>query len=203
MRRLLQSLNALLIGQVITRLGSFFMIPLYLHFWSAVQYGEWITLFAAVGYLYTLDVGMQVAAVNRLTQLYARDDFAAYRRLQASCVVGYAGLALLGTVLLLVVLAVAPSAKWLGIVATRPRTVTLVLMLLGLNVLWSMPLKLIVSTYQTMGRLAKSQWVNNVQLALSLIASAILVYLGFGMRSLALLQVLSSVAAFVYVSWDV
>ena len=69
LKRVAKALNATFFGHVIARLGSFLLVPLFLTYWAPIRYGEWLTMFAAVSYLATLDIGVQLAAVNRLTRI--------------------------------------------------------------------------------------------------------------------------------------
>src|SRR5215471_15616161 len=78
-RRVFTAANAILWAHLIVRFGALFLVPLYLKYWSAGLYGEYLALFAAVSYFTSLDIGMQQAAINRLTQAHARGDFAEYR----------------------------------------------------------------------------------------------------------------------------
>ena len=73
LKRVAKALNATLFGHLIARVGSFVLVPLFLSRWSASLYGEYMALFAAVSYLSGLDIGMQLAAVNRLTKAYASE----------------------------------------------------------------------------------------------------------------------------------
>src|SRR6267378_4692186 len=85
LRRVLPAVNAIFLGHVMVRLGSLVLVPLFLRYWSPISYGEYLVLFAAVAYLGSLDIGIQWAAVNRLTQAYARNDLDEYRTVQHSC----------------------------------------------------------------------------------------------------------------------
>jgi glycosyltransferase involved in cell wall biosynthesis len=42
------------------------LVPLYLKYWPATRYGEWLALSSLASYLSTLDVGLNTARVNRL-----------------------------------------------------------------------------------------------------------------------------------------
>ena len=66
LRRILPAANAIFLGHVIARLGSLILVPLFLRYWSATRYGEYVALFAAASYLASLDIGIQQATVNRL-----------------------------------------------------------------------------------------------------------------------------------------
>src|ERR1039458_9139111 len=77
-----------------------------------------------------------------------------------------------------------------------------VVMLLGIYTLWAMPSRVVTSTYQTTGDLAKSQWVGNVQQLMSIAFTALILILGGGMIAMALLQVGLLGAVIIFVSWD-
>src|SRR6266702_731987 len=156
-RRVLNALNAMFFGQVISRLSSFLLVPLFLSYWSPTIYGEWLALFALVGYLASLDVGVQLAAVNRLTADYSRRDSRGYQQVQHSALALYVGIALVGSLVALVALLVLPIPKWIGIRATGSSTARTVLIILALYVLWAMPARVITCVYRTVGRLAKSE----------------------------------------------
>src|SRR5439155_26983870 len=81
-RRILHAANAIVFGHSIARVGSLILVPLFLRYWSAGLYGEYVALFAAGGYLSSLDIGMQQAVVNRLTQAYALKNLEEYRCVQ-------------------------------------------------------------------------------------------------------------------------
>jgi O-antigen/teichoic acid export membrane protein len=203
LRRVLHAANAIVLGHTIVRLGSLVLVPLFLRYWSASLYGEYLTLFAAVSYLAGLDVGMQQAAVNRLTQAYAKKDFAEYRRVQHTALAFYLVLA---TGITLVAAGLAwflPVQHWIGLRSTKPAIASLVMILLATYVMWGMPMRLITAIYQTMGNLARSQWIANTQQVLVVVLSALVLVAGGGMLSIALLQLLTVGLTLLFVLIDV
>jgi O-antigen/teichoic acid export membrane protein len=200
--RMLKALNATFFAHVIARLGSFVLVPLFLSYWAPARYGEWLTMFAAVSYLATLDFGVQVAAVNRLTRDYARNDIADYRRCQHSALMLYVLVAAVGTVLMASTCWLLPLPLWIGIKETDARTATSTLILLGIYTLWAMPAKVVTSIYQTTGNLARSQWVGNVQQLMGLALTALILVAGGGMIPLALAQVSLLGGVTIFVWWD-
>jgi O-antigen/teichoic acid export membrane protein len=201
-RRLFKALHAAAFGQIIGRLGSLFLVPLFLVRWSTAMYGEWLAMFAVVGYLSMLDIGMQFAAVNRLTQAYARADESSYRLYQHSALAFYLSLSGAGTIALLAALRFAAIPAWIGLPPQHWQVARWVIGLLGIYVLWSIPSRLIFCTYQTMGNYAKSQWINNAQQLLWFALAAAILWNGGGMISLALLQVLLPACLLLWVLWD-
>lgn len=202
-RRVLPAANAIFIGHVIVRLGSLVLVPMFLRYWSAALYGEYLALFAAVGYLGSLDVGVQWAAVNRLTQTYARNDLAEYRSVQHSTLAFYLVLAFGVTAFAALTVWLLPLKQWLGLQETAASSVAFVVVLLAMFVVWSMPMRLLCATYQTTGDLARSQWTANIQQVLAVLLSGAALVVGGGMRTIALLQVLTVLVIGGYVLLDV
>ena len=96
-RGFLSGLTAIGANQVVYIVGNLAVVPLFLAHWSTQRYGEWLTLSSLVGYLSTLDMGMNTAGGNRLIQEYARGDFDSYRRYQHSALAFYGVLTLVAS----------------------------------------------------------------------------------------------------------
>jgi len=203
LKRVAKALNATLFGHLIARVGSFVLVPLFLSRWSASLYGEYMALFAAVSYLSGLDIGMQLAAVNRLTKAYSRKDLDEYRLVQHSALAFYLCVAAGATLLAISLAILLPIPRWIGLRLTTPSIATSVIIVLAMYVLWSLPSRLITSTYQTMGNLARSQWVTNTQQVLGVVVTVVALLLGGGMLSIAFTQVALLCAPLMLVLWDV
>jgi O-antigen/teichoic acid export membrane protein len=63
-------------GQVVNVMAQIFLIPAYLHFWSKIEYGEWLVIFSIPGLLWTLDSGLSGLAGNRMTVASGSGDWA-------------------------------------------------------------------------------------------------------------------------------
>ena len=203
LRRVLPAANAIFLGHVMVRLGSLVLVPLFLRYWSPISYGEYLALFAAVGYLGSLDIGMQWAATNRLTQAYARNDLDEYRTVQHSSLFFYLVISASVTLLVASLVWLFPIPHWIGLRVTKPTAATLVIILLAGCVMWSMPMRLISAIYQTMGNLARSQWIANAQQLLVVLLSALVLILGGGMLAIASLQILTVGLISLFVLLDV
>jgi O-antigen/teichoic acid export membrane protein len=200
-RRVLHAANAIILGNLISRAGGLLLVPLFLRYWSATRYGEYLALFAAAAYLSSLDIGMQGAAVNRLTQAYAREDLVEYRRVQHTALAFFILLALGASILAASVAWFLPVSRWLGLTLTKPATAAAVIVALAIYVMWSMPVQVIVATHQTMGNMARSQWIRNLHQMLLVALTVLALILGAGMKTIALLQMLTLglVATFMFV----
>lgn len=65
--RFLRNFAANGFGQVVTVVGQIFSIPLFLHYWTKHQYGEWLVLTSIPTLLWVMDAGLSVLAANRMT----------------------------------------------------------------------------------------------------------------------------------------
>ncbi len=69
--RVVASAGALLLGQGITILVQLLSLPLYLYYWDAARYGQWLMLSAIPVYFAMSDGGMLPVAANRINMLVA------------------------------------------------------------------------------------------------------------------------------------
>jgi O-antigen/teichoic acid export membrane protein len=201
-RRFLSGLAAVWSGQTISMIENLAVVPIYLWYWSPERYGEWLALSALVGYLGTLDLGMNMAGGNKLTQEYARGDLGAFRLYQRAALVFYLSIAIAGTILLAFVVVALPITQWTGLKLTGRREAALVVFLLGSQVLWSMPAGFITGTYRAMGDMGRTAWVTNAQnvAAVGLAAACLLV--GGGMVQMAFVELSCMAVTTVLVLFD-
>ncbi|HJU05739.1 MAG TPA: hypothetical protein VJ692_11365 [Nitrospiraceae bacterium] len=197
-----KALTAIFWSHVFAVAANLFLVPLYLTYWSAGVYGEWLVLFAVAGYLSTLDLGLNLAMTNRLTQAYCRHDFEDYTRCQHSAFAFYIVVVLVSGLLLSGALWMFPLPDWLGLKQTDPQESAWVLWLLGLNVLLTLPATFMWSMYRTMGHVSLSQWMWNTQQLLTLGMIPVILALGGGMKSVASGQLAVLIILLLYAGWD-
>lgn len=179
---------AMLFAQVINMASNLLLVPLFLLVWSVQLYGEWVTLTALVAYLSTMDMGVGLYGVNKLTQAYARKEIREYRRYQSTFLAFYLTGAVLGTILLAFAAWTLPFANWFDIKEAPNNEIPVIITLLGIQVLWRIPQSLVISIYRTTGDLAKTQWITNFQQLLTLGIIAWGLIQGGNMLQLAFLQ---------------
>ena len=73
--RILKSLFATGFGQIITIVIQLAGLPIFLHFWGAEKYGEWLILSAIPAYLAMSDFGFASVAANDMTMNVAKGEF--------------------------------------------------------------------------------------------------------------------------------
>jgi O-antigen/teichoic acid export membrane protein len=202
-RRVVTALVALSVARAIAVASNVVLVPLFLLSWSPQRYGEWLALSSLVGYLATLDFGMNMAAANRLTQAYAQGDFDGYRRSQTTALFFYLVVAAAGSLVLLALVNVLPLADMLGLQYTTGSEAATVAWLVGLVFLWSMPSGLLTAVYRTTGDVARSQWAANVSQIVTLALVAAVLLHGGGLLAVALAQLAVLAAITAWVLWDV
>jgi O-antigen/teichoic acid export membrane protein len=72
-QRVLAGMGANASGQVVTVAIQLLSVPLFLHYWSVEDYGQWLLLSALPGYLSIADLGIGTVAMNRMVMLHAQD----------------------------------------------------------------------------------------------------------------------------------
>ena len=82
-KRILKTIAALGAGHGIQTLTQFLLPPAFIAAYGVKGYGEWLVLSAAVGYLSTLDFGLQTYVLNELTALYHRKEMEQFHRVQS------------------------------------------------------------------------------------------------------------------------
>ena len=175
-------------GQIISAAENLAVVPIYLSHWSGGRYGEWLALSSMANYLSTLDLGMNMAGGNRLTQEFARGDMKAYSRYQRSALAFYIAAALGGSAMLGLAVWLFPVTNILGLHEISRREASIVAVLLGLQMLWSIPAGFVSGIYRTMGDLARTQWIRNATNTTALGLSAACLLLGGGMIAMATVQ---------------
>jgi O-antigen/teichoic acid export membrane protein len=182
---MIRSIGALGFAQIINIGSNLMLVPLFLSFWKAERYGEWIALSALVAYLSASDFGMNSAASNALLSAYAKKDLSRYRSLQASALAFYIAAALAVTIAVGVICACFPAADWLGASQIGKATAAIVIWLLAGRLMWTMPAGQIWSVFRSTGNLALTQWFANANSLLLTAVTVMVLVLHGGVLALA------------------
>ncbi len=180
LKRLLGSLGAISVGQLVNVGANLLLVPLFLSRWNKAAYGEWLTLSALVAYLCAMDLGLNAAVGNEMTAAYSRGDVKRFARLHGSAMAYYVILALSVSLVLAIICLTLPIGQWFALRSISHRTAAVVVLLLGTRLIWELPVAQVVWTYRTTGNLAASQWIYNGQALGRAAATAIVLWLGGG-----------------------
>ncbi|WP_367027025.1 lipopolysaccharide biosynthesis protein [Methylococcus sp. ANG] len=73
-QKVIRALQANVFGQCVNIIIQLLSVPLFLKFWGAERYGEWLILSAIPSYLALSDLGFTTVAANEMTMSNARGD---------------------------------------------------------------------------------------------------------------------------------
>ena len=90
-------------------------VPLFLHFWGASRYGEWLVLVALSAWFVLAGLGFPTAGLHEATMRVARRDFDGALAVFRSVWAFVTGLSLVVAAALATGAAVAPVASWFGL----------------------------------------------------------------------------------------
>lgn len=171
--RVFKSIGAMAFGRGLTILSNFLLVPLFLSRWDKTTYGEWIVLSSTVAYLSTSDFGVNTAAVNEMAAAFARGDLKRYRAVQSSASMFYVLLLGVGMALTTATCLVVPFPKWMGLKAIPGGTAQLVCWLLAARLLFQMLGYQICGVFRSIGQLARTEWIWNIQFLAGLGVTAV------------------------------
>ncbi len=203
LRRLLQILLTGFVGQGLSVLTQLLVPPFFFKFYgSGVEvYGEWTALSAAIGYLGTLNYGVQTYASNQMTILYGGGDVKGAKAIQASAfrlLLLFVAVFAVGGLLVFVL----PIASWLRLrhVGAYAASITLYLLILqiGLNMFFS----LLTNSYMAVGLLHRGNYISSAQRLLMILGMAAAIALHGSFPVLAAVQLLSYIVFLVYALVD-
>jgi O-antigen/teichoic acid export membrane protein len=163
--RVLKTLAALLGGQGIQTLTQFFLPPLFITAYGLNGYGEWLVLSAAVGYLTTLDFGLQNYVPNQLTMLYHQGRLDDCRHLQSVGLRIMTAFLAFGTVAAATVF-VMPVERWLELSLSHTEAAWC-LFLLAVQILFAIAFGQFNATFRAFGQAHRGvMWANAYRIAL-------------------------------------
>lgn len=160
-RRILKGFGANAYGQLVTIGIQILSVPLFLYFWGAEQYGEWLLLAAIPTYLSLSDIGFSAVAGNKMTMELVRGD-------KVSALVTYqSSWALITTVSLFVllfmflVLFLLPLTDLLNLKVINAHDASIVLLWLGIQVLVSLQGGMLNAGFRSIGQYARGTYITN------------------------------------------
>jgi O-antigen/teichoic acid export membrane protein len=160
--RLIRGLGATALGPVVAAIVQIVSVPLFLHFWGARLYGEWLIISAIPTYLALSDVGFGSVAANDMTMLVAAGDrdgaLETYQSTRAliSITSLVAGIALLGVIWLV------PVTRWLNLSSISISESRITLSLLSVYALCSLQAGLFMAGFRCDGNYAFGMLVDNL-----------------------------------------
>jgi len=189
--RFLKGVGANFLGQALGLISQALLVPLFLQTWGVDLYGEWLVLGSILAYLSLADMGGQLYVINLLTQAYTQGNAVRFQRVLSTAVAFFV---ILPTGVLLVCLAAAlmmpPNLVPLANV-TDYGTALIVLVLLALQIAYSIPLGTLTGVYRAVGLLPRGVMIGNALQLLQLLVTGAALLMGGGVAWVATVQIMT------------
>ena len=98
-RRIASNLVLTGASQILGLLNQIALVPIFLHAWGEVLYGDWMTISAIATYFSLADLGMQLYAVNVLTGHWTRGEHDKFRETLGSALMFYVYTTVVGLII--------------------------------------------------------------------------------------------------------
>ena len=164
-QRILKTIAALGVGQVIHILSQLALPPVFIAAYGVDGFALWLLLTAATSHLNTLDFGLQTYLVNELTLLHHRGERERFHQIQSVGVRLALALVLIGVVAS-AAMVVLPVGSWLGFPNTTDAKLTLAF--LSLQILGAILFGQFIGLYRVVGQAQRGVHWHNVQRAMVL-----------------------------------
>jgi O-antigen/teichoic acid export membrane protein len=160
--RLIRGFGATALGPVVTAIVQIVSVPVFLHFWGAKMYGEWLILSAIPSYLMMSDFGFGSVAGNDMTmRVAAGDRDGALETFQSTWALILTTSALIG-LLVLSAIWFLPLTRWLNISSIGVTEVRLILVLFSVDMLFVVQTSLITAGFRCEGNYAYGVLLTNM-----------------------------------------
>jgi O-antigen/teichoic acid export membrane protein len=173
-------------SQVVSLLTQLLLPPIFLHSYGVTLYGEWLALSAAIGYLSTVNYGIQTYTNMQMTIHYNRGEVEECVHLQSGglfiLLVVFVSLAVLLCAIFFI-----PLDTWLHL-QLPVREAQIILYLLSLQIIVGMVFGFFSGNYMVIGSAHRGANFNNLNLLLSTIVTALLGILRSNLIWIALAQ---------------
>ena len=197
-RRLVWSFLSSSVARLSQTAIQFVQVPVFLHFWSASLYGEWLILNAVPTYLMFSNAGFGTVAGNEMTMLVAGGNREAALRVFQSCWWLIVFVFVSFTAALTGVLYLLPIAHLLNIRSISEHDTKWIIFYLAVSVLLAALEQLLQSAYRSVGRYPYGTFVKSMMNLVAFGCTMVPVALGKGPLTTAEVYAAASIAGTVF-----
>ena len=175
--RVIKNFSANFFSQIITIFYQIIAIPIFIYYWGASKYGEWLILTTVLAYLAMSDIGFTTIASNDLAMQAGKDNKNdSIAIFQSTWIL----ISFISIILLLItpLFWILPFEDYLNVHSINHKEVALVLFLLVLTVVASLQLGLINAGFNADGNNHFSVWMGNISKIFEI--ALVIVGLNFG-----------------------
>ena len=189
-------MNANIITQIIYFLSKILLPPAFIYSWGVNSYGEWLVIYSIVAYLSIGDCGIQVFIVNKLTLLWAQKNKIRFKRLAID---GAQIILILLTVIFFILLIFIQYNKAYNVINLEyiKNDVDILLLLISIQLILSILISYIIGVYRGSNNYTGSVNFSNINIAIQLILSLILLYNKVDIIYYCILQIICLITIFI------
>lgn len=180
MGRMRRALQASGMGFLMRLLLQLVQVPLYLSFWGVEYFGEWLLLFAAVGFLSLLDFGACSTGANAMAQQVSKGASVHARQIFTVVITVVAASLTVFSLLGLSLWAVAGDALMARFTAIPAESISLALVCLVLAVWIQLATSALGTVLRAVGKYAEQTTLGTISAFTELCAIALALFLGGG-----------------------
>jgi O-antigen/teichoic acid export membrane protein len=199
-QRIAKQFAASATSQVIILLQQLLLPPIFIHFYGVSSYADWLTLSASVGYLSTLQFGMQTYVNNELTMRYSRGEMDQYQVMQSTALRMLLGIAIVASLLLGVVFFL-PLNTWMRLPLSQGAVATAVFFL-GLQVIANLPLNYFSGTFMVFGKAHRGTTWQNILRTMMIVVAVVMALMHSTFQAIAIGQFVMVLVYTVLVLFD-
>lgn len=201
--RLLKGFGAQGYAQLVNVFIQVVSVPLFIHYWGKVLYGEWLLLSTIPNYFNLSDLGFANAATNEMTMRVARGDKAGALRVFQSAWILVTALSIAIITVAIVAIMVLPIASWLKLSSLPHNVVVISSVLLLVQVLFALQRGVLFGGYQCDGNFATGTVIVNTMRLAEFLLGALVIYKRGGPIGLAATTLIIRMLENVVLSFDV
>lgn len=193
-KRLILGLISNWISKLANTIIQLVQVPVFLHFWDEITFGEWLIINAIPNYLSFSNIGFGSVAGNEMTMAEARGDRETTLRVFESCwwlivIVCCATAALVAGVIVFI-----PVGSLLNVHTITEHDTRLIVVYLGVAVLVGQLEQLLQSAYRCVGRYPYGSFIKSCITLAAFAAMLVPVAMGYGPRTTAMVYAAANVA---------
>ncbi|KTF18949.1 hypothetical protein [Pseudoalteromonas sp. 10-33] len=159
--RLIRGVSANAYGQAITVLTQLVSVPLFIHYWGMVNFGEWLILSALPTYLAMSDFGIGAIASNRMVMKNAQNDKEDVISTFHSLIAFNLVMSSLIFIFVLLLFGTINISENIGITSMDRLEVTYIVLILTFQVLFSMQVNVLCAAYRSLDKYAEGTFLSH------------------------------------------
>jgi O-antigen/teichoic acid export membrane protein len=200
--RILKSIGADALGQFLNVLTKLLLVPIFLKFWGAELYGEWLILFAWCSWFTIADLGGQLFFANKLTADWAKGELVTFRKTFSSGLFLFSVTSLALLVLLGLGIIFLPLGKLINLKNINHDELSFILLIIAARFSISLPVGLLMAVYRAIGLQGRSIMCSNWVLVTQSVFTAMALWMGAGVLTIGLIELLPFLAIIFFIRFD-